>query len=1052
MRVVQRGIVALLCAILLLSMGLQSSVAQTDKKVVRVGVFAFQNKVDTAKRWMPLFDYLNQQIPDHDFVPNYIYGDDFNVAAIKGQFDFVFTNPASYVALTYQMNLTSPLAMLVNRQNGVDLNHFSGVVVVRADHHDIQHLADLRGKIIAATDKDSLGSFQMQAFELKQVGIDPFSDVDIVEMGQPQERSVFAALDGRADAAFVRTGIIESLVSEGKLKPDSIRIIDAQWRHDFPFLTSTRLYPEWPFAAQSATDAQLTRQVSAALLSMPSDSVWAKSIGIGGFTIPGNYRMIDDLLRDLRLPPFDKENTFTLRDIWQRWYTILIALGVLALFFILWTLWHFVHTHRLLKQAKANAEAMNEKLALEHVHLKTLVNSLPSLVWVKNDQGAYMTCNARFESLYGVSEDGLIGKTDYDFVDKDMANFFRRNDFKAITAGKASVNEELLTFADGHQELCETTKVPMFHKDGSVIGVLGIAHNITDRKVDEERLKSNERMLNRAQAVARVGSWYIDMSDGVLHWSDETYRIFAIIPGTEVTYEDFLDCVYEQDRDVVDTAWRAALAGEPYDVQHRIVVNGTIKWVRELAELEFDNGVLASATGTVQDITDKKGDEARIHQLAFYDHLTHLPNRSILMEQISQALAVARREHFMNALILLNIDRFKVVNDARGKATGDALLQAFAVRIKDVTREGDVLARIGGDEFALLITNVNHVLQHSSRYAQSVVETIQDAMRTPLMVDGETITVTVSFGITLFPEHANEHSESVLRQADTALHRAKLGGGNQIAFFEENMGESVAQSFRIERELREALQQKALRLYLQPQVDRKGRLVGAEALVRWQHPERGMIPPGIFIPVAESSDLIVDVGIWVTTEACKLLAQQEMAGLSIRLSVNLSPRHFRKPNFVEWMKGVLHDTGADASKLTLEITEGLVIDNVHDVIAKMSELHALGIHFSIDDFGTGYSSLAYIKRLPIQELKIDKTFVQDAPTDPSDAALVETILSIAQHMHLQVVAEGVETEEQAEFLNARAKVTHQGYLFGKPEPAQVWIERWQTSVLHNAAE
>jgi EAL domain-containing protein (putative c-di-GMP-specific phosphodiesterase class I) len=266
------------------------------------------------------------------------------------------------------------------------------------------------------------------------------------------------------------------------------------------------------------------------------------------------------------------------------------------------------------------------------------------------------------------------------------------------------------------------------------------------------------------------------------------------------------------------------------------------------------------------------------------------------------------------------------------------------------------------------------------------------------------------------------------------------------------MGESVAQSFRIERELREALQQKALRLYLQPQVDRKGRLVGAEALVRWQHPERGMVPPGIFIPVAESSDLIVDVGIWVTTEACKLLAQQEMAGLSIRLSVNLSPRHFRKPNFVEWMKGVLHDTGADASKLTLEITEGLVIDNVHDVIAKMSELHALGIHFSIDDFGTGYSSLAYIKRLPIQELKIDKTFVQDAPTDPSDAALVETILSIAQHMHLQVVAEGVETEEQAEFLNARAKVTHQGYLFGKPEPAQVWIERWQTSVLHNAAE
>jgi EAL domain-containing protein (putative c-di-GMP-specific phosphodiesterase class I) len=286
--------------------------------------------------------------------------------------------------------------------------------------------------------------------------------------------------------------------------------------------------------------------------------------------------------------------------------------------------------------------------------------------------------------------------------------------------------------------------------------------------------------------------------------------------------------------------------------------------------------------------------------------------------------------------------------------------------------------------------------------------------------------------------------DHILRRADTALHRAKEAGGNQTAFFETGMGDSAEQRFRVERELHRAIPAGELRLYFQPQVDAQGKLAGAEALVRWQHPERGLIPPSAFIPVAEESDLIVDLGAWVLAEACHLMAREDMAGHPLRLSVNLSPRHFRQKGFVPWLRDLLSATGADPTNLTLEVTEGLMIDNINDVVAKMSELTALGIHFSLDDFGTGYSSLAYLKRLPIHELKIDKTFVQDAPTDPDDAALVETILAVAQHMHLKVVAEGVETEEQANFLNARAPVIHQGYLYGRPEPAEVWIKRWRS--------
>jgi len=444
-----------------------------------------------------------------------------------------------------------------------------------------------------------------------------------------------------------------------------------------------------------------------------------------------------------------------------------------------------------------------------------------------------------------------------------------------------------------------------------------------------------------------------------------------------------------------------------------------------------------------QDITERRQAEARIHDLAYFDAVTGLPNRSLLLDRLAQMLAVGRRSECKKALVLLNIDRFKNINDVRGHALGDMLLRAIGTRIGELLRESDTLARLGADEFALLLPSMNRNPEQTSRDTLLVANKIHDALRQPFEIDGEEFTVTASLGVTLFPEDSDERPDSILRRADNALHRAKAAGGNQTAFFESAMGESAEHRFRVERELRRAIPAGELRLFLQPQVDAQGQLAGAEALVRWLHPERGLVPPGMFIPVAEESDLIVDLGTWVLAEACRLMAREDMAGHALRLSVNLSPRHFRRKGFVSWLRDLLAASGADPTRLTLEVTEGLMIDNMNDVVAKMTELATLGIHFSLDDFGTGYSSLAYIKRLPIHELKIDKTFVQDAPIDPDDAALVETILAVAEHMHLKVVAEGVETEAQAAFLKARGNVVHQGYLYGRPEAAEVWIERWR---------
>jgi diguanylate cyclase (GGDEF)-like protein len=411
------------------------------------------------------------------------------------------------------------------------------------------------------------------------------------------------------------------------------------------------------------------------------------------------------------------------------------------------------------------------------------------------------------------------------------------------------------------------------------------------------------------------------------------------------------------------------------------------------------------------------------------------------LERTAQTLATTRRVGHHSALISFNIDRFKTVNDAGGQTLGDALLKALGDRLGQILREGDVVARIAGDEFGILLTDLAPQQQAAAHLALRVSEKIHTSLHEPFLLGDESITLTTCLGIALFPGSDEDSPLDILRRANTALHHSKTRGSGQTVLSDGNLDEIAKQRFNIERELHQAIASGELRVFLQPQVDAAGKTVGAEALVRWQHPQRGLVPPGAFIPIAEESNLIIEIGNWVFTEVCRLLASEDMAACPIRIAVNVSPRHFRQSDFVDQIKHGLANTGADPTHLTLEVTEGVVIDNINDVIDKMSELSSMGIHFSMDDFGTGYSSLSYLKRLPIHELKIDKSFIQDMTTDANDAALVETILSVAQHMRLKVVAEGVETAEQAAFLNQRGQVIHQGYLFGKPEPVETWIER-----------
>ena len=470
---------------------------------------------------------------------------------------------------------------------------------------------------------------------------------------------------------------------------------------------------------------------------------------------------------------------------------------------------------------------------------------------------------------------------------------------------------------------------------------------------------------------------------------------------------------------------------------------GKAYWVEaELVPFTDADGRQTHWVAVEREIDERKRSEADIHRLAFYDVLTGLPNRRLLMDRIAHLLAAAPRDHKISALMFIDLDHFKHINDARGHATGDALLRLAGERLAQLMRKADTVARIGGDEFVVLLAHLADDLHGAAHAAAQVAEKIRTAIARDFEIGGQSYHCSASIGVTLLPK-AQQQAHDLLREADIAMYRAKAEGRNGIAFFEAAMQADVERRLTLERALARALDASQLCMHVQPQVDRHGRVTGAELLMRWQQPDGSFIAPGIFIPIAEESGLIVKLGHWALREACRAASLLAQAGRPVPLSVNVSPAQFRQPDFASRVQAALAEYGTPAGALILELTEGLLIDQRDASLARMRALAELGIRFSIDDFGTGYSSLAYLTSMPLYELKIDKRFIDDTP---HDTAIVQAILAMARHLGLRVVAEGVETQEQADFLIAHDCDGLQGYLYARPMPLPdflTWLARQQ---------
>ncbi|MES2757166.1 MAG: EAL domain-containing protein [Pseudomonadota bacterium] len=493
----------------------------------------------------------------------------------------------------------------------------------------------------------------------------------------------------------------------------------------------------------------------------------------------------------------------------------------------------------------------------------------------------------------------------------------------------------------------------------------------------------------------------------------------------------------DTDLAVIDRIAGAVARTEPVTAELMYYTkSGAPYWVElELVPFADEGGNNTHWVAVGRDITERKKSESHIHRLAFFDVLTGLPNRRLLMDRLDKLLASAHAGAGFGAVMFIDLDHFKYINDARGHAVGDALLRNAADRLSRLVRSGDTVARIGGDEFVVLLTQLGHDKGGAGEAALVVAEKIRHAITECFEIDGQSYNSSASIGVTLLPK-PGQTVHDLLREADTAMYRAKADGRNGVAFFEATMQAEVERRLTMERDLADAFDNGELAMHLQLQVDSYGAPVGAELLMRWRTADGTLVTPDLFIPVAEESGLIVPLGQWAMRQACDCWLILSRAGHPMPLSVNVSPSQFRQPEFVADVRTILDETGVPAGQLIFEVTEGLLIDNLDDTIARMHDLAALGIRLSIDDFGTGYSSLSYLKRMPLYELKIDRSFIRDTPGDANGTAIVQSIIAMAGHLGLRVVAEGVETRAQAEFLAANGAPGMQGYLFARPMPLQ----------------
>jgi len=873
-----------------------------EKRHLEFAVLAFDDKAETLTQWQPVIDEVNRRLTEVELRMQALDFKEMYAAVQQREVDFVLLNSALYIDLAQRQGLSSPLASKVSYYQATALRGFGGVILVRNEHQGITQLEQLKERTVATPSLSSLGGYLTQAYELKQHGIEPDS-YQILETDMPHSNAVQALLKHQVDAAFVRTGVLEAMLENGLVAEGALRVLNQQKLHGFPQVLSTRIYPEWPLAAMSHVRAEDAAQVAGAFLVIKHEDLVLKQANVYGFSIPSDYEVVREIMRSLKVKPYDLEAGITWRQTWQKYKALILVKLFFVCIIVLLSIVLLVYNRRLantLQIVRKNEESQR---------LSAVAFETQEAILIADANEQILRVNKAFAKTSGFSAEEVVGKTPRIFKsDKHDSQFY--------------------------QQMWQDIK-------------------------------------------AKGG------------WSGEI--------------------------------WNRRKDGAIYPIQQMITA------------VKNEQGEITHYLSTFSDISARKKAEERIHQLAFYDPLTNLANRRLLEEHIQLAMRASEREKSFCALMFIDLDHFKQLNDTLGYSVGDELLKQVAKRIQCCVRADDSVARQAGDDFIVLLQRLGNSQDEAVNAVQHIAEKILEAINEPYQLFEHRYVITASVGINLFKAHSDT-VEELLKRSDMAMYQAKAEGRHTIRFFDLAMQDVADKRVQIETELRRALDEEHFVLYYQPKVNYQGQLHGYEALLRWQHPEKGLIPPMDFIPVAEETGLIVPIGRWVIREACKTLVKWQASPerKAFILAINISARQFKQREFVEELTAAIDEFQVPAESLELELTESLLLENIEDAIETMTALKKLGIRFSLDDFGTGYSSLNYLKDLPLDCLKIDQSFVRDMLNNADDAAIVETVITLAKSLRLSVIAEGVEESEQADFLNALGCDLLQGYFFGRP--------------------
>ena len=549
-----------------------------------------------------------------------------------------------------------------------------------------------------------------------------------------------------------------------------------------------------------------------------------------------------------------------------------------------------------------------------------------------------------------------------------------------------------------------------------------------------DKIKEGERHLKEAQQIARMGSWWVDLQTLQCEFSDQIYALLGIDRNSrELTWDDFVLTIDSKDQRFFARAVEStAKTHRPFRLMHQLInLHGEKLHVLTEGKLSQRLDGTEIVSGISMDVSEQTESQRMIEKLAFYDPLTNLPNRTLFNDRLSKALKDARRRQEKVGVFFLDLDRFKNVNDTLGHTLGDLLLKEVAERLKRHLRESDTIARIGGDEFVVIAP-----MLHGEEDALIVANKLLEAMQERWELGDKSLFTTTSVGVALYPDHA-EDVETLVKYADTAMYKAKEEGRNNTKIFNASMGEKIAKKLEIEHEMREAIvTMEQFELYYQPKISlRSGAIVGAEVLIRWNHPELGLVFPDDFIPIAESTGMIIQIGEWVMHDAARQIEKWKKEGIApLRLAVNLSGRQFQSPTLLYHIRNVLEQYDIRPQYLEFEVTESVSMISLQESLKVLHQLRGLGVGVVIDDFGTGYSSLAYLKQFPVDTLKIDKAFIMNMLDDPDDRTIVESIVSLSKAMDLKIVAEGVETIEHVHLLKKMGVDFGQGYFFSRPIP------------------